>query len=379
MHQNSVNLDKQLEHFLFNTFMLKSSDIIMITDGETDFTKARILGVNSSFENITGLSQKDLIDKLCSEWINTSELQLLSLNSAFKACSTVREQIAIKNNKSDFTQIQFEIYPVQQETKLWIWQAKLPISRQLIDCNKQLNQQNMMQALEKIAGQTAHDFNNILAIIMCNNDLLLEIIEASSPFYPLLHSISRAVDKGTHLTRSLMIFAQKSILNIEELNMIDCLLSMVNELQENIGSYPILKLELCDQPCNVYVDRAMLKECISCLVLNASQAMHENSSEKSTIFIEVNKVFIPQQKDAFEQLILPQEYVKITITDTGSGITPTNLPLIFTPFFTTRKTNAAKGLGLSMVYGFLKRSAGYCLVNTEVGKGSSFSLLFDMS
>ena len=109
MHQNSVNLDKQLEHFLFNTFMLKSSDIIMITDGETDFTKARILGVNSSFENITGLSQKDLIDKLCSEWINTSELQLLSLNSAFKACSTVREQIAIKNNKSDFTQIQFEI------------------------------------------------------------------------------------------------------------------------------------------------------------------------------------------------------------------------------------------------------------------------------
>jgi two-component system cell cycle sensor histidine kinase/response regulator CckA len=379
MHHNSANIDKQLEHFLFNTFMLKSSDIIMITDGETDFTKARILGVNSSFEFITGLSQKDLIDSPCSEWINTSDSQLLSLNSAFKTSSAVLEQLAIKNNEGDLTQIQFEIYPVQQETKLWIWQAKLLIPSQLIVRNKQLKQQDMMQALEKTAGQTAHDFNNILAIIMCNNDLLLEIIEDSSPYYPLLYSISRAVDKGTHLTRSLMVFAQKNILNNEEFNLNDCLSSMANGLQENIEAYHILKLELCDQPCNVYVDRVMLEECISNLVLNASQAMFESPSGKSTIFIDIKKVFIPQQKDAFEQLILPQEYVKITITDTGAGITSTNLPLIFTPFFTTRKINAAKGVGLSMVYGFLKRSAGYCLVNTEVGKGSSFSLLFDIS
>jgi signal transduction histidine kinase len=383
MHQNSANVDKQLEHFLLTTFMLKNSDIIMITDGGTDFTDARILGVNSSFEYVTGLSQKNLINSTCVELLDASDIQLFSLNSVFKTCSTVRHQIAVKNINGEFTPILFEIYPVQQGTSLWVWQAKSSMPKPLTNHDQQFNQQDMMRAIEKLAGQAAHDFNNILAIIMGNNDLLLENVEVSSLFHPLLCSISRAVDKGTHLTQTLLEFAQKNTLSNEELNLNDYLLSMDKELREIISPYHVLKIELCGQPCNICVDRTMLQKCISNLVLNAAQAMHEKPIEKliekSTIVIQINTMFVPQQKDAFDQIIVPQEYVKLTITDTGTGITITNLPLIFIPFFTTQKTKTAKGLGLSMVYGFLKKSMGYCLVDTELGKGSSFSLLFSIS
>ena len=383
MNQNSDNVDKQLKQFLFDTFMLKSRDIIMITDGGTDFTHARILGVNPFFEHETGLSHKYLKNSLCAEWINASVVQLLSLNSAFNSCTSVRHQIAVKNIQGDFTEIQFEIYPVQQATELWIWQAKPSKKKQLINQHQQLNKQNMMRAIERIAGQTAHDFNNILAIIMGNNDLLLENIEISSPFRSLLQSISRAVEKGTHLTKSLLVFAQKNVLINQELNLNDFLFSMYNELREIISPSYFLKIALSEQPCYICVDRAMLQVCINNLVLNAAETMLEKSAEKliekPTIIIQINKVFMPQQQDVFDQHIAAQEYVKLTITDSGSGIAMTHLPLIFTPFFTTQKTKAAKGLGLSMVYGFMKRSMGYCLVDTKLGEGSSFSLLFNVS
>ena len=376
MYQNSDHIDKQLEYFLLNTFLRKSSDIIMVTDGGADFSDARVLGVNSSFEFVTGFSQKILNNSFCTELLNTSVVQLRSLHSAFKTGSAVQHQIAVKNIRSDFTQIQFEIYPVQQNTEFWIWQAKSTKPTQLINHDPQLNQQNMMRTIEKIAGQTAHDFNNILAIIMGNNDLLLENIEGCSPFYTLLQSISRAVDKGTQLTQTLQMFAQKKVLSNNIFNLNECLSSMAEGLQENIGSYPILKIELFGQPCNICVDQTMLQKSIHHLVLNAAQSMSEKSIEKSIIVIQIKKSFVPQQKDVFEQLILSQEYIKLIITDTGTGITAANLPLIFTPFFTTQKTKTAKGLGLSLVYGFLKQSMSYCLVDTDVNKGSSFSLLF---
>jgi signal transduction histidine kinase len=394
MNKNSTNVDRQLEYFLFNTFMPKSSDIVMITDGGTSFIDARILGVNPSFEWITGLQQKYMINSLCAQWLNAPVAQLDSLTAAFKSRSAVRQRISIKNIQNDPVHIQFEIYPVQQGTKFWIWQAELVKKKQSIEhdqhLNQQLNQQDMMRVIEKIAGQTAHDFNNILAIVMGNNDLLLENIDTSSHSYPLLQSISRAVDKGTHLTQGLMAFAQKSTSSNKELNLNDCLSSMTNELQTKIGLSLVLKIVLCKQPCNICVEQTMLQGAIRNLVFNAAQAMSQKLTAKPTveltikptIVIEIHKMFIPQQKDIFEQLIESKKYVKLTVIDTGTGITTANLPLIFTPFFTTQKTKSiksTKGLGLSMVYGFLKRSTGYCLIDTEVGKGSSFSLLFNVS
>ena len=372
MNQNAPNICQQLEYFLFNTFIEKSNDIIMITDDAGGFNNACILGINSSFELTTGFTQKQLINTPCAEWINISVNQLHRLNTAFKHGTSVQLELAVKNNEDDFVLLQFDICPVKLATKFWIWQCKPLSTEQYTGYDQPLIQQNEMQGMQQIAGQTAHDFNNILAVIMGNNDLALENIETSSPFYPLFQSISRAIDKGTNLTKTLLVFAQRHLLTSVELELNDYVSCLANRLRERLGLHYDLQLKLAVQPCDICVDPELLEECITNLVLNAAQAM----LEKSTVIIEVNKVFMQQQKDAFEQMIIPQEYVNLTITDTGKGITTSNLPLIFTPFFTTQKMNAAKGLGLSLVYGFLKKSKGYCLVDTEVGKGSTFSLLF---
>jgi signal transduction histidine kinase len=382
MHQNSSNICKPLEHFLFNTFIHKLKDIIMITDSGSgsgsgsgsDFGHVRILGVNSFFESTTGLTQKQLINSPCAQWINISINQLHRINAALNECRTIELVLAVKNIDGDFIQLQFEIYPVEQATQYWIWQGKPLKLEQSDHYDQTLSHQNEVHTVESVAAQSAHYFNNILAIIMGNNDLILENSEASSPFYPLLQSISRAVEQGTYLTKNLLVFAQKSIVTNENINLNACISSMADGLRKDISSHHTLIFKLTEQPNNIVVDLALLQECISNLVLNAAQAMYE----KSTIIIEVNKVFVREQKDAFEQTISPQKYVKLTISDTGKGISKTNLPLIFTPFFTTHKTKAAKGLGLSLVYGFMKKNKGYCLVDTVVDKGSSFSLLFNI-
>lgn len=374
MHQNSSTFCPSLEHFLFNTFLHKSKDIIMITDGGSDFDRARILGGNSSFEFISGLTQKQLINLPCDQLFNLSVQQRHSLQSAFKDTTTVELALAITNTDGSVIQLKFEIYPVEQATQYWIWQGKPSTLEHSIIHDQQQNHQSEIRAMETIAAKTAHDFNNILAIIMGNNDLILENSDVSSPFYPLFKSISRAVKKGTHLTKNLLVFSQKNLLSNQQLDLNTCVSSMANGLRENIGSHHVLTLELTEQPCDIVADIPLLQECITNLVINAAQAMYQSG----TIIIAVNTVFMAQQKDVFEQMILPQEYVKLTITDTGKGISKANLPLIFTPFFTTRETKAAKGLGLSLVYGFVKNNNGYCLVDTELGKGSSFSLLFNL-
>jgi two-component system cell cycle sensor histidine kinase/response regulator CckA len=133
-----------------------------------------------------------------------------------------------------------------------------------------------------------------------------------------------------------------------------------------------LQLILPDQPCKIHADPKLLQQCISHLVLNAAQSM----PNQGRVTIEVSRVFMQRQIDAFQQTILPQEYVKIAVADSGKGMTKTHLSFILTPFLSTQKPMTAKGLGLSLIYSFIKKNNAYCLVNTDVDKGSSFSLLF---
>ena len=207
MNHNSTDTYTQLEWFLFNTFMEKSNDIVMITDSGNSLDDACVLGVNTFFELNTGLTQVRLINSPFAEWINLSVNQRNRLNIAFTDRSSLKLELAVKKTGNNFTHIEFEIYPIKQATNFWVWQGKL--LEQKTSHSQQLIQQKELSAMQPIAAQTAHDFNNILAVIMGNNDLLLENIEVSSPFYPLLQSISRSIDKGTELTKNLQVFAQK--------------------------------------------------------------------------------------------------------------------------------------------------------------------------
>lgn len=212
---NQMTADTQLKRFLLNTFLDKSNEIVIITDSGNNLNDARVLGVNSLFELSTGLTQSKLINSHFVDWINLSVKQHNSLNIAFNDMTSLKIDLAVKNKDDNFTHIEFEVYPIKQTTKLWIWQGKLiKLEQQEASHSQQLIHQKEVSSVQQIV----HDFNNILSVIMGNSDLVLEKMEVSSPFYPLLQSISRSVNKGTNLTKKLQMFTQKKAATEADIN-----------------------------------------------------------------------------------------------------------------------------------------------------------------
>lgn len=232
-------------------------------------------------------------------------------------------------------------------------------------------QSQKMEAVGKLAGGVAHDFNNVLTAISGHCDLLLLRKDASDPDFPDLMQIRQNVNRAATLVRQLLAFSRKQTLQPKFLDLHDVVTESLYLLDRLIGANILLDLEHGHDLGSVRADQQQLEQALMNLVVNARDAMPEGG----TVTITTRNVTIAVEQKRPGVSIPIGEYIEIGVADQGAGIAPKVIDRIFDPFFTTKPKGEGTGLGLSTVYGIVKQSGGYIYAENLPEAGARFTML----
>lgn len=235
---------------------------------------------------------------------------------------------------------------------------------------EQFRQAQKMEAVGRLAGGVAHDFNNLLTIINGYGQILLETLPSQDPSVELLQEITRAGERAAGLTRQLLAFSRKSVLEPRVIDMNSLIQDMEKMLRRLIGEDIELVTHLAPGLDQVLVDPGQLEQVIVNLAINARDAMPQGGK----LTIETQNMLLDPNHPAVASDATPGPYVLLSVSDNGHGMPPEVKAKIFEPFYTTKGPGAGTGLGLAMVYGFLQQSGGAINVYTEIDIGTTFKL-----
>jgi two-component system cell cycle sensor histidine kinase/response regulator CckA len=243
----------------------------------------------------------------------------------------------------------------------------------LMMLEQQVAQSQKMQAMGQLAGGIAHDFNNLLTAMIGFCDLLLQRHRAGDQSFADIMQIKQNANRAARLVRQLLAFSRQQILEPRLLSVTDVLAELANLLSRLLGERVELKMVHGRDLGLIKVDQGQLDQVVINLAVNARDAMAKGGA----LTIRTERVQLKTPIRAHGQEVIPGDYVTISVRDTGSGISAENLERIFDPFFTTKEVGAGTGLGLSTVYGIVKQTGGYILVESGGGaKGACFTIYF---
>ena len=235
---------------------------------------------------------------------------------------------------------------------------------------EQLRQAQKMEAVGRLAGGIAHDFNNLLTAIRGHAELLLSEMSAHYPLRADLIEINRAAERASTLTRQLLAFSRRQILQPRILDMDIVVVEMEKLIRRLIGEDIELQTRPAAKGARVRADRGQLEQVLMNLAVNARDAMPNGGR----LTIETSIVDLDDKYARFHPGSIPGAYVRMGVTDTGVGMDARTLSHVFEPFFTTKAVGKGTGLGLATVYGVVKQSGGYIAVQSEAGSGTSFDI-----
>jgi len=236
----------------------------------------------------------------------------------------------------------------------------------------ELGQSQKMEAIGRLAGGIAHDFNNILMIIGGYAEIILGQLHPQDPLRKNADPILNIVDRGAALTKRLLSFSRKQVMNPRNLDLNAILEDMSKILPRLLGE----EIEMAVLPGRdtgmIYADYMQLEQVLINLAVNARDAMPHGGR----LTIETANIDCDSSHPRPQQLILPGSYVLLKITDTGCGMNSETRSHVFEPFYTTKAEGKGTGLGLSIVYGIVKRSGGYIVVDSELNAGTTIKIYF---
>lgn len=234
----------------------------------------------------------------------------------------------------------------------------------------QLNQAQKMESVGRLAGGVAHDFNNMLGVILGYAELAMDQTEKDQPLYSALTEIQTAARRSADLTRQLLAFARKQTVVPEVLDLNAAVEGMLSMLRRLIGE----DVDLVWQPGNhlglVKIDPSQIDQILANLCVNARDAIGDNGK----ITVETNDVDIDGGYQARYADFLPGKYVLLAVSDNGNGMDEDTQRKLFEPFFTTKELGRGSGLGLATVYGIVKQNNGFINVYSELGLGTTFKI-----
>jgi PAS domain S-box-containing protein len=234
----------------------------------------------------------------------------------------------------------------------------------------QLRQAQKMESVGRLAGGVAHDFNNLLTAISGNVELALLDLRPTDPLYELLIEVHRAADSAANLTRQLLAFSRKQVIDPRVVNLngiVDELQKMLKRLmREDVDVHVRLDPGLWQTK----VDRGQLEQVLVNLAVNARDAMPHGG----TLTLETGNATLDEAYTRTRSYVIPGEYVMLAVTDTGTGMDEQAKAHLFEPFFTTKEHGKGTGLGLAMVYGAVKQNRGSIEVESEPGRGTTFRI-----
>ena len=240
----------------------------------------------------------------------------------------------------------------------------------LAKAEEQLRQSQKLEAIGRLAGGVAHDFNNILTAIMSYASFLKRSIDPGAPGMADLEEIIKAAERAAALTRQLLAFSRKQVLEPKVLGLNTVINDMGKMLQRLIGENISLETGLAPDLLEVRVDPGQMQQVAMNLAVNARDAMPDGG----VLVIETANAEVDAAYSRRYPQVKPGRYVLLTVRDTGEGMDAKTLENIFEPFFTTKEPGKGTGLGLSMVYGIVKQSGGSIVVESAPGRGSVFRI-----
>jgi two-component system cell cycle sensor histidine kinase/response regulator CckA len=234
----------------------------------------------------------------------------------------------------------------------------------------QINQSQKMDMVGQLAGGIAHDFNNVLSAIMMANDFLLNAHKPTDPSFQDIMQIKQNATRAATLVRQLLAFSRRQTLRPQVLDLGDALSDLTMLLRRLIGEKVKLDLVHGRDLWPVKVDVSQFEQVIVNLAVNARDAMPDGGK----LTVRTTNVTSEDAARLSYKGMPAADYVRIDVTDTGSGIPPDIVDKIFEPFFSTKEVGKGTGLGLSTVYGIVKQTGGFVYVDSEAGKGTSFHI-----
>lgn len=341
---------------------------VTITDLE-----GRIEYVNSRFTAVTGYRLEELRGKSPAV-LKSTETPPGQYGKIWKTVKAGEEWHGILHNrKKDGTPFwgKTTISPIRNEAGriTHFLSIKEDITAQRI-LEEQLRQIQKLESVGRLAGGVAHDFNNMLSVISGHAEMAMMKMEKSHPLYADLQQILRTAQRSADLTRQLLAFARKQTANPKILDLNDTIAGTLSMLRRLIGENIELIWKPGLEPWPVMIDPAQLDQILVNLAVNARDAI----TGVGTLSIETDNVMVDETYlDTHAEFTLG-EYVRLTVSDTGSGMDPETMEKIFEPFFTTKEVGKGTGLGLSVVYGIVKQNNGFINVYSEKGRGSTFKI-----
>jgi signal transduction histidine kinase len=235
---------------------------------------------------------------------------------------------------------------------------------------QQLRRTQRMEAMGQLTGGIAHDFNNLLGVIVANCDLLLETVTKNEEQVELANEILKSAMRGAELTHRLLAFAREQPLKTQLVNLNSQLPRVLAILRRTLGERISIATRLADHLYETQVDPAQIENALLNLAINARDAMPNGG----TLTIETANASLDADYAALHPGVAPGEYAMLSMTDTGTGMSPDVIERAMEPFFTTKEPGKGTGLGLAMVYGFVKQSGGHLGIYSEVGIGTTIRL-----
>jgi two-component system cell cycle sensor histidine kinase/response regulator CckA len=351
----------------YRSLVENAKDIIYTHDLEGNYTS-----INKAGEKITGYTRE--------EALRMNQAQVLAPEHLEKA----QQMMAKKLNDEGETVYDLEIIardgrriPVEVNTRL-VSQDGVPVGVQSIArdvterkyLEEQLRQAQKMEAIGRLAGGIAHDFNNLLTAITGYSELSLRQLQPEDPLRSNIEEIRKAGNRAASLTRQLLAFSRKQVLQPKVLDLNSVVFEIEKMLKRLMGEDIELSVIQDPQLGSIKGDRGQIEQVIMNLAVNARDAMEGGGK----LTIETNNVCVDEAYMDQHIAVSPGSYVVLAVSDTGVGMDRETQSHIFEPFFTTKEAGKGTGLGLSTVYGIVKQSGGNIWVYSEVGQGTTFKI-----
>lgn len=326
------------------------------------------LDVNKKFLEISGFSRDEIVGKTSTElgWITEEQRQIL-VDEIRRTGSVSGMPVTAKSKEGNTVSCLFSGERITVDGKACILLLAHDVTEKKV-MEEQLRQSQKMEAIGQLAGGVAHDFNNILTVIMGYSNLLQIDPKLTDHQRDEVEQIVSSAERAAQLTRGLLAFSRKESMNLKKVNLNDVVQHVQKFLVRVIGEDIQLKTELGSSDLPVNADGAQIEQVLINLATNARDAMPKGG----ILSVETGSQEIDDSFVHIHGYGLAGHYARITISDTGLGMDELTCSKIFEPFFTTKESGKGTGLGMAIVYGIVKQHNGFINVYSEPGQGTTF-------
>ena len=362
----------ELERLRLATAIEASGEAVIIADEE-----GNIEYVNPAFERVTGYSRDEVLGQN-PRFLKSgrhSESFYTEMWTTLKSGKAWRGRLINRNKNGALFSEDAAISPVFDDTGsiAHFVCVKRDVSREL-ELEEQFRQSQKMEAIGQLAGGVAHDFNNMLSLIIGYTDVLLQNVSESDPLRPDIVEIRRAGERASALTAQLLAFSRKQILRMQPLDLNALFRGTREMLGRLLGETVELTFEFGENLSMVTGDPGQLEQILMNLAVNARDAMPKGGR----LTVQTRNVLLDEEYVGTHFATKPGPHVMMSVSDSGVGMDEQTRARIFEPFFTT-KSDKGTGLGLSTVYGIVKQLGGTIWVYSEPGMGTTFKIYFPVA